>query len=75
MNIEIDTEIIKLDSFLKYAAVVPSGGAAKELIQSGQVKVNGEICMIRGKKIRNGDKVFLQGQEITLIAPEEKNAD
>ena len=75
LNIEIDTEYIKLDSLLKFAAVASSGGAAKELIQSGKVKVNGEICLMRGKKIRNGDRIFLDGEEILLVAPEDKNAD
>lgn len=55
--VSIRTEFIKLDSLLKYAGLTDTGGFAKELIQGGQVKVNGEICTMRGKKIRSGDVV------------------
>ena len=55
--IEITTDFIKLDSFLKLANVVETGGVAKEAIQGGEVKVNGEICTMRGKKLRQGDSV------------------
>ena len=57
MKIKIDTEFIKLDSLLKLSGVVPTGGAAKIFIQDGEVKLNGEVCTMRGKKIRKGDKV------------------
>ena len=53
-RVSIRTEFIKLDSLLKYAGLTDTGGFAKELIQGGQVKVNGEICTMRGKKIRSG---------------------
>lgn len=53
----IKTEYIKLDSALKYSSIVYSGGLAKELIKNGNVKVNNEICKIRGKKLRENDKV------------------
>ena len=56
---KITTEFIKLDSLLKYEGLVETGGEAKLLIQEGQVKVNGEVCTMRGKKIRPGDKVEL----------------
>lgn len=56
-RVSIRTEFIKLDSLLKYAGLTDTGGFAKELIQGGQVKVNGEICTMRGKKIRSGDVV------------------
>lgn len=59
IKIKIDTEYIKLDSLLKLSALIDSGGIAKEIIQEGQVLVNGEICTQRGKKIRPGDKVQL----------------
>ena len=55
-NIKIDTEFIRLDNLLKFAGAVDTGGAAKFVIQDGQVKVNGEICTMRGKKMRKGDK-------------------
>lgn len=57
MNIKIDTEFIKLDSSLKLSGIAMTGGQAKIIIQNGDVKVNGEICTQRGKKIRPGDKV------------------
>ncbi|MBQ2390998.1 MAG: RNA-binding S4 domain-containing protein [Clostridia bacterium] len=57
MNIRIDTEFIKLDSLLKLSGIAMTGGQAKIIIQNGDVKVNGEVCTQRGKKIRPGDKV------------------
>lgn len=56
-SVAIRTEFIKLDALLKYAGLTDTGGFAKELIQAGQVKVNGEVCTMRGKKIRPGDTV------------------
>ena len=58
----ITTEFIKLDSFLKFAGVVAIGGQAKELVQNGYVKVNGETCTMRGKKLRDGDTVEFDGR-------------
>ncbi|MBR5683858.1 MAG: S4 domain-containing protein YaaA [Ruminococcus sp.] len=65
-KIKITTEFIKLDALLKFASLVGSGGEAKQLIQNGEVFVNGEVCTMRGKKIRPGDKVELGGQEVTV---------
>ena len=65
-NIKITTEFIKLDSLLKFANVCETGGMAKEAIQCGDVMVNGEVCTMRGKKIRPGDVVEVGGQ-IRLI--------
>ena len=56
-KILIKTEFIKLDSLLKFAALVGTGGEAKYVIGEGMVKVNGEVCTMRGKKIYPGDKV------------------
>lgn len=56
-KILINTEFIKLDSLLKFAALVGTGGEAKFVISEGMVKVNGEVCTMRGKKIYPGDKV------------------
>ena len=56
-TIAIDTEYIKLDSLLKFAALVGTGGEAKLVISEGMVKVNGEVCTMRGKKIHPGDVV------------------
>jgi len=61
-KISITTEFIKLDAFMKFANVVMTGGEAKMLIQDGAVKVNGEICTMRGKKLRPGDMVEVGGQ-------------
>ena len=65
-HVQITTEFIKLDSLLKFAGVAGTGGEAKDAIQSGDVTVNGEVCTMRGKKIRSGDVVELGGQ-IALI--------
>ena len=66
-KIEIDTEFIKLDSFLKYANAVISGGEAKEVIAEGKVSVNGEICTMRGKKLYKTDRVELLGKKYEVI--------
>ena len=68
----IETEFIKLESALKLANVVPSGGMAKTLIQEGEAKVNGEVCTMRGKKLYPGDKVEFMGQTF-LICIHESN--
>ena len=65
-RVSIRTEFIKLDSLLKYAGLTDTGGFAKELIQGGQVKVNGEICTMRGKKIRSGDVVEAGEHRLTV---------
>ncbi|MDO4777998.1 MAG: RNA-binding S4 domain-containing protein [Tissierellia bacterium] len=56
-KIKINTEYIKLDQLLKYAEIIQSGGEAKELISKGMVKFNGEVCTMRGKKVRTNDIV------------------
>ena len=61
-EVAIRDEFIKLDSFLKFAGAVLSGGEAKELIQGGKVLVNGEECTMRGKKMRPGDEAQLGGR-------------
>ncbi len=53
---KIDTDFIRLDAFLKMCDAVQTGGHAKIVIQEGEVRVNGEICTQRGKKLRSGDK-------------------
>ena len=65
-TIAIHTEFIKLQDLLKFANLVSSGGEAKECIQSGEVTVNGEVCLQRGKKLRPGDVVSLNGRELTV---------
>lgn len=65
-SVKIKTEFIKLDALLKYASLVSSGGEAKMLIQDGQILVNGEICTMRGKKIRSGDRVSFGDKEVVI---------
>ncbi len=67
-EIKISTEYIKLDSFLKFANAVESGGMAKTVIADGQVAVNGETCTQRGKKLRPGDQVEIFGGEYVVAA-------
>lgn len=66
-EVKISTEFIKLDALLKFAGVLPTGGAAKEAVAAGEVTVNGEICLQRGKKCRPGDVVEL-GEARLVIA-------
>lgn len=61
-NVKITTDFIKLDQLLKFAGAAAIGSEAKELVLEGKVKVNGEICTMRGKKIRSGDTVTVKGQ-------------
>ena len=65
-EIKIETEFIKLDALLKFANLVSSGGEAKIRIAEGEVLVNGEICTMRGKKIRPGVRVSFGGSEIEV---------
>ena len=60
--VAITTEFIKLQDAMKYANIVYSGGEAKQLILEEQVKVNGEVCTMRGKKLRPGDTFEFMGQ-------------
>ena len=65
-TVKITTEFIKLQDLLKFANLVESGGEAKECVQGGEVMVNGEVCTMRGKKIRPGDIVVFDGQDLTV---------
>ena len=65
-HIEITTEYIKLQDLLKLAAAVQTGGEAKIVIQEGEVTVNGDVCTMRGKKLRPGDDVCFRGQHYTV---------
>lgn len=64
--IEISSDFIKLDQFLKLANIVMSGGEAKVIIISEEVLVNGEVCTQRGKKLRSGDIVEVNGRKISI---------
>lgn len=66
-EIKIETEFIKLDALLKFANLVMSGGEAKIRISEGEVLVNGEPCTMRGKKLRAGDTVTLDGETVKII--------
>jgi len=65
-TVTITTEFIKLEGLLKFSGAVETGGEAKVVIQEGQVKVNGETCLMRGKKIRPGDVVELPQLRLTV---------
>ena len=65
-KIEITSEFIKLDAFLKFCGAVGTGGEAKLRVAGGDVLVNGEICTMRGKKLRPGDTVAVDGEEYTV---------
>ena len=66
MNIKIDTEFIKLDQLLKFSTAAPTGGIAKEMILDEIVLVNGEVCTMRGKKVRPGDVVTVEFEDETI---------
>ncbi len=68
MKLPISTEFIKLDALLKFAGLTGTGGEAKAAILEGEVKVNGEVCKMRGKKIRPGDTVSFAGQTLEITA-------
>ena len=65
-KIGITTEYIKLDALLKFAALVSSGGEAKTVIAEGLVSVNGEVCTMRGRKLRAGDAVGFDGETVEI---------
>ena len=65
-TIKINTEFIKLDSFLKLTNLCESGGLAKTLIQEGAVMVNGEVETRRGKKLYKGDKISCEGNDFII---------
>ena len=65
-KVPITTEFIKLQDLLKFAALVSTGGEAKIVISEGEVEVNGETCVQRGRKIRPGDVVRYHEQELTV---------
>ena len=68
--VTISTEFIKLEAALKFAAMTETGGEAKEVIQDGQVTVNGEVCTMRGKKLRHGDTFCFRGRTFQIHAAE-----
>lgn len=70
-KVVISTEYIKLDQSLKFAGLVQGGGEAKMLITDGLVRVNGQTCTQRGKKLRAGDQVIVADSDSFVIADED----
>ncbi len=66
-KVKIETEYIKLDQFLKFVGCADTGAHAKEMVLSGNIKVNGETEMQRGKKLRSGDIVEAFGQKYEVV--------
>lgn len=71
IKIEIKTEYIRLDDALKFAGLVGTGGHAKFAVQNGEVKVDGEVCTMRGKKLREGNIFEFSGEKVEIT----KNGD
>lgn len=63
---QIHTDFIKLEALLKFEGLAETGGDAKLRIQAGEVKVNGQVCTMRGKKLRSGDRVELDGTTVVI---------
>lgn len=64
--ITITDEFIRLDNLLKFSGIAQTGGQAKFMIQNGEIKVNGEICTMRGKKMRAGDKAEFKNKLVEV---------
>lgn len=67
IDISIKTEYIKLDQLLKYSGIAENGADAKDMILDGIVKFNGEVCTMRGKKVRFGDMVEIEFEDETIL--------
>ena len=65
-KIVINEEYIRLDNLMKFSGLCDTGGRAKYLIQKGEVKLNGEVCTMRGKKLRDKDVVEYNGQRVEV---------
>lgn len=66
-TIQIHTEFIKLQDLLKFTGAVETGGDAKLIIQEGRVAVNGEVCTMRGKKLRPGDRAVIDDETELVV--------
>ena len=66
-TMQINTEFIKLQDLLKFAGAVETGGDAKLIIQEGRVAVNGEVCTMRGKKLRPGDRAVIDDETELVV--------
>lgn len=69
-KIIIEEDFIRMDHLMKLVGMVSSGGEAKHVIQNGDVKFNGEVCIMRGKKVRVGDTVEFDNQTILIVSKE-----
>ena len=69
-ELQINTEFIRLDNLLKLAGAASTGGQAKYKIQNGEVTVNGEVCTMRGKKMRAGDRAVCGDVAVEVIGGE-----
>lgn len=67
IDVKVNTEIIKLDAFLKWCGAVVMGSEAKTVVQNGEVKLNGEVITMRGKKLKKGDIVEYNSETYKLI--------
>lgn len=67
IDISIKTEYIKLDQLLKYSGIAENGADAKDMILDEIVKFNGEVCTMRGKKVRSGDTVEIEFEDETVL--------
>lgn len=67
IEVKIDTEYIKLDQFMKYQGIVNTGGEAKNLILEGNIKVNENVELSRGKKLKPGDIIEFQGKKFKIV--------
>lgn len=65
-EIYIRDEFIRLDAALKFSGAIGTGGQAKMVIQDGLVLVNGEVCTMRGKKLRSGDTVEFENAAFVI---------
>ena len=66
-TVQIHTEFIKLQDLLKFSGAAETGGDAKRIIQEGRVKVNGETCTMRGRKLRPGDRAVIDGETELVV--------
>lgn len=67
IEVKITTEYIKLDQLLKFSGIAENGSDAKDMILDGIVKYNGDVCTMRGKKVRIGDKVQIDFEDEKVI--------
>lgn len=66
-NVKINTEFIKLDQFLKWTNIITLGSDAKSLIASGLVRVNNDVELRRGRKLRSGDIIEVNNEKFQIV--------